>query len=353
MMSFLRLIDITVGYQKDNTVLKNFNLSVEKGTFLSLLGPSGCGKTTTLRLIAGFLEPLAGKVIVNEIDYTNLPPHKRKMGIVFQNYALFPHMNVFENVAFGLKMRKIEKNEIQRRVKQAITMVGLQGLENRFPSQLSGGQQQRVGIARAIVIQPDLLLMDEPLSNLDANLRLEMRNEIKRIQRELKITTIYVTHDQSEAIALSDQVAVMNEGKIQQFGTPQEIYFNPKNRFVAKFMGFQEIASGVVKEIFQNHALVTVEDKVMQTRYTADLSVGERVVLVTRPRKIKIQREDGQNAFCASVLSELFQGENLAVVVSFQDKQFVVEMYEQRELPEAEKIFLHVSADDLIALKEA
>ncbi|MEJ5228526.1 MAG: ABC transporter ATP-binding protein [Pseudothermotoga sp.] len=352
-MSFLRLVDITVGYQKDNAVLKNFNLSVEKGTFLSLLGPSGCGKTTTLRLIAGFLEPSEGKVIVNDADYTNLPPHKRKMGIVFQNYALFPHMNVFENVAFGLKMRKIERNEIQRRVKQAITMVGLQGLEDRFPSQLSGGQQQRVGIARAIVIQPDLLLMDEPLSNLDANLRLEMRNEIKRIQRELKITTIYVTHDQSEAIALSDQVAVMNEGKIQQLDTPQEIYFNPKNRFVAKFMGFQEVASGIVNEIFQDHALVTVDNKVMQARCTTDLSVGEKVVLLARPRKIRIEKEDGQNVLRASVLSELFQGENLAVLVSFQDKQFVVEMYEQREFSETEQIFLRVSSDDLIALKEA
>ncbi|MGJ8454494.1 ABC transporter ATP-binding protein [Pseudothermotoga sp. U03pept] len=351
-MSFLQLVDISVGYQKDTAVLKNFNLSVEKGQFLSLLGPSGCGKTTTLRLIAGFLTPTEGKIIVNKADYTHLPAHKRKMGIVFQNYALFPHMNVFQNIAFGLKMRKLERTEIERRVKRAIAMVGLQGLEDRLPAQLSGGQQQRVGIARAIVIEPDLLLMDEPLSNLDANLRLEMRNEIRRIQQELGITTVYVTHDQSEAIALSDRVAVMNQGKIEQLDSPQEIFFNPKSKFVARFMGFQEIASGVVKKVFENHAFVLVQGRLIRARFTTKLEVEDNVTLMARSRKIGIETQDGENRLPGIITAKLFQGENLAVMVSVEDKQFVVEVSEEKAFSDTNRVFVHIASDHLIALKE-
>ncbi len=216
-------------------------LRVKDREFLTLLGPSGCGKTTTLRIIAGFEKPESGKIIFNGKVVNDVPPYRRNIGIVFQDYALFPHMTVFKNVAFGLEMRKTPKDEVERRVNQVLELVGLKGLENRYPEQLSGGQQQRVALARALVIEPELLLLDEPLSNLDAKIRERLRGEIRRIQRELGITTIYVTHDQEEAMAISDRIAVMNVGTIEQVGKPLELYYNPRTEFVARFLGLSNI----------------------------------------------------------------------------------------------------------------
>ena len=232
----VELVDIVKRYG-DLTAVHKTNLSIEPGTFLTLLGPSGCGKTTTLRMIAGLTGITEGNILVSGRRVNDLPIHKRNLGIVFQNYALFPHKTIFDNIAFGLKYRNTPKGEIRKRVMDALELVQLPHLADRMPSQLSGGQQQRIALARAIVIQPDVLLLDEPLSALDANLREDMRVELKRIQHEVGITTVFVTHDQSEALALSDRIVVMSNGRIEQVGAPAEVYNRPSSAFVATFLG--------------------------------------------------------------------------------------------------------------------
>ena len=234
-----KLNNVSVSYNKKDLILKNLNLDIYEGELLSLLGPSGCGKSTTLRSIAGFIEMVDGNFEVDGETYTNKGIHERDFGIVFQSYALFPHLSVYDNVAFGLKLRKTDKKEIKERVSEILKICNLDGFENRFPKNLSGGQRQRVALARALVIKPKLLLLDEPLSNLDAQLRIQMRHEIRRIQKELNITTIFVTHDQEECFAISDRVAVMKDGQIEQLDTPENIYDAPISEYVARFVGFE------------------------------------------------------------------------------------------------------------------
>jgi spermidine/putrescine ABC transporter ATP-binding subunit len=229
------------------------DLAVQRAEFVGLLGPSGCGKTTTLRAVAGFERPDSGEVVIKGRNVTHLPPHRRDIGIVFQSYALFPHMTVFQNVAYGLRVRGVPKNEIVRRVADALELVHLGELEHRYPRQLSGGQQQRVALARAVVIQPTVLLLDEPLSNLDAKLRQEMRSELRRLQRRLEIATIFVTHDQEEALSMADRIVVMNEGRVEQIGTAEEIYNRPRTRFVAGFIGMCNFLPGQVVSVAQDH----------------------------------------------------------------------------------------------------
>ncbi|CCQ92568.1 polyamine transporter subunit; ATP-binding component of ABC superfamily [[Clostridium] ultunense Esp] len=231
-------------------VLDNINLYIRKNEFLTLLGPSGCGKTTTLRIIGGFEQPTEGKVIFEGKDITTLPPYERQINTVFQKYALFPHMNVFDNIAFGLKIKKIAKDEIRGRVKEMLRLVNLKGFENRSIDSLSGGQQQRVAIARALVNEPKVLLLDEPLGALDLKLRKDMQTELKNMQKRIGITFIYVTHDQEEALTMSDTIVVMDKGIIQQIGTPVDIYNEPKNAFVAKFIGESNIVNGIMLEDF-------------------------------------------------------------------------------------------------------
>lgn len=226
--------------------LDRVSFTVNPGEFFTLLGPSGCGKTTTLRVIAGFEIPEEGRVYIDGVDVTFKKPYERNTAMVFQNYALWPHMTVFDNVAYGLKVRGYSRDEIRRRVNWALDLLGLKGLENRYPLQLSGGQQQRVALARAIVVEPKVLLLDEPLSNLDARLRIRVREEIVLLQRKLKITAIYVTHDQEEAMSISDRIAVMDRGRIVQIGTPWEVYSNPANLFVATFMGRSNVLDGII-----------------------------------------------------------------------------------------------------------
>ncbi|MEG2349933.1 MAG: ABC transporter ATP-binding protein [Hungatella sp.] len=237
-MALLELQNITAGYDQ-NVILKDLNFKVEKGELVSLLGSSGCGKTTTLRLIAGFSNPMSGKFLFDGKDYTNVPLHKRNFGFVFQSYALFPHMTIYDNVAFGLRMRKKSETEIKKEVAAMLETVDLLGFEARFPKELSGGQRQRVALARALVIKPDLLLLDEPLSNLDAKLRVKMRVEIRRLQQTFGFTAIYVTHDQEECFAISDKVAIMNQGVIEQMDAPSVIYNRPATEFIAHFVGFE------------------------------------------------------------------------------------------------------------------
>ena len=243
------LRDIVVEFDGQR-ILDGLNLDIHDKEFVTLLGSSGCGKTTTLRLIAGFLEPNAGKVLLKGKDITGVPPYKRPVNTVFQKYALFPHLNVFENVAFGLRLKKLDEDTIRRKVRYMLEVVGLKGFERRSISQMSGGQQQRVAIARSLVNEPEILLLDEPLGALDLKLRKEMQLELKRLQREMNITFIYVTHDQEEALTMSDTVVVMNGGKVQQIGTPEDIYNEPKNAFVADFIGDSNIVDGVMHRDF-------------------------------------------------------------------------------------------------------
>ena len=243
------LRDIVVEFDGQR-ILDGLNLDIHDKEFVTLLGSSGCGKTTTLRLIAGFLEPNAGKVLLKGEDITGVPPYKRPVNTVFQKYALFPHLNVFENVAFGLRLKKLDEDTIRRKVRNMLEVVGLKGFERRSISQMSGGQQQRVAIARSLVNEPEILLLDEPLGALDLKLRKEMQLELKRLQREMNITFIYVTHDQEEALTMSDTVVVMNGGKVQQIGTPEDIYNEPKNAFVADFIGDSKIVDGVMHKDF-------------------------------------------------------------------------------------------------------
>lgn len=238
-MSYGNLENICVSYDKKNMILENLNLDIQKGEILSLLGPSGCGKTTTLRVIAGLMGTVGGRFTLDGQDMTHVPVHERGFGVVFQSYALFPHLSVYDNIAFGLKMRKEDKQTIDRKVKEMAAICGIAQFLERFPKQLSGGQRQRVALARALVISPKLLLLDEPLSNLDAQLRIQMRTSIKRIQQELGITTVFVTHDQEECFSISDRVAIMDKGRIVQCDTPEAIYSRPANEMIARFVGFK------------------------------------------------------------------------------------------------------------------
>ncbi|EET86517.1 ABC transporter related protein [Clostridium carboxidivorans P7] len=247
-MSYFQIKNLSKKYDS-NTVLDKVNLNIEKGTFLSLLGPSGCGKTTTLRIVAGFESSDEGDVIVEDKVINKIPVYKRNVGMVFQSYALFPHMNIEQNIAYGLEQRKVSKSEIKKEVSKAIEMVQLTGLEKRKPKQLSGGQQQRVALARALVIKPSLLLLDESLSALDKKLRVDMQVELRQIQKKVGITTIFVTHDQEEALTMSDKIAVMNKGKIMQLDTPHNIYERPINSFVAGFLGQSNFFKGVITDI--------------------------------------------------------------------------------------------------------
>src|SRR6266851_1644245 len=244
-MSSVRLEAVTKRFG-DHVAVKKFSLSIAQGEFLVLLGPSGCGKTTTLRMIAGFVEPSGGRIFFGNRDVTDLPPYHRNTGLVFQGYALFPHLSVFENVAFGLRMRNLDRAVIEKRTQAALRLVRLDTLAERMPRQLSGGQQQRVALARALVIEPEILLLDEPLSNLDAKLREEVRVEIRQLQRRLGLTTVMVTHDQEEALTMADRLVVMNNGEIKQIGTQRELYNAPANQFVASFIGRTNFFAGAM-----------------------------------------------------------------------------------------------------------
>jgi len=271
--------------------VQNVNLDINKGELITLLGPSGCGKTTTLRMIAGFEFPTSGKIILDGKGINSLPPHKREMSMVFQSYAIFPHLNVFENIAYGLVVQRLSKPVITKRVEKVLDLVHLEGYGDRAPTQLSGGQQQRVALARALVMEPKVLLMDEPLSNLDAKLREEMRTEIRRIQKEMNITSVYVTHDQIEAMTLSDRIVVMNQGIIEQIGTPVEMYRYPDNRFVANFIGRANFVSGVVQEQKEGKLTVKVMDKVITLKnIKREFTEKEEVTLVVRPEMTRVKK---------------------------------------------------------------
>ncbi len=299
-MSFLLLENLVkefVGRGGEGIVraVDQANISIAEGEFVTLLGPSGCGKTTTLRLIAGFEFPTEGQIILDGEIINEQPPNQRDMAMVFQSYAIFPHLNVFENIAYGLKIQRLSRDVIREKVRRVLELTELTGLENRAPNALSGGQQQRVALARALVMEPKVLLMDEPLSNLDAKLREVMRTEIRRIQQRLGITSVYVTHDQLEAMTLSDRIVVMNQGRIEQIGTPQEIYRQPQTVFVADFIGRTNFIDGTVHGV--NGDRVTVElfgQTLTVPKPDSPVSKAQTVRLVVRPEAVQVVETGGQ-----------------------------------------------------------
>ena len=302
----VRLEHISKIYQdpkthKDFYAVKDTSLTIEPGSFVTLLGPSGCGKTTTLRMIAGFESPDEGEIYLGDEPINELTPNKRDTAMVFQSYALLPHYNVFDNVAYGLKLRKVPKAEIRERVMRILNLVELTGMEGRMTNQLSGGQQQRVALARALVIEPSVLLFDEPLSNLDAKLRVSMRTEIRRIQQEVGITAIYVTHDQSEAMALSDNIIIMNVGVVAQMGTPQEIYYHPVSEFVADFIGEANFLRGPMTGASEGFAVLNVEGNSLSVPIREDMRIGENYTVVLRPEAANLG--EGEGLPCRVVLS--------------------------------------------------
>ncbi len=287
--SHLKKVFYDARRKKETVAVETFDLDIEKGELVTLLGPSGCGKTTVLRMLAGFETPTSGQIFIAGKDITHLPANRRNSAMVFQSYALFPHMTVRENIVYGLKFRKVNKEETAKRLKNILEVVGLVEYESRQPHELSGGQQQRVALARALIIEPSLLLFDEPLSNLDAKLRESMRDEIRSVQQRLGITAVYVTHDQSEAMALSDRVVVMNKGRIEQVGDAQTIYLRPATKFVADFMGAANFIPAVVSRVENKSTVVKVGTAEITIPYqVAGKQAGEAILVVARPEQVRL-----------------------------------------------------------------
>ncbi|WP_250674496.1 spermidine/putrescine ABC transporter ATP-binding protein [Paraclostridium ghonii] len=315
--NIIELKNLSKSYD-DNQVLDNLSLDIKKNEFLTLLGPSGCGKTTTLKIIAGFEYADDGKVLFEENDITDIPPHERQINTVFQKYALFPHMNIYENIAFGLKIKKLPKDEIDKKVKEMLKLVALDGFEKRQVESLSGGQQQRVAIARALVNEPKVLLLDEPLGALDLKLRKEMQMELKKMQKKLGITFIFVTHDQEEALTMSDKIIVMNKGKIQQMGTPQDIYNEPENSFVARFIGESNIFDGIMLKDY----LVEFCGKKFKC-VDKDFEINENIEVVIRPEDVKMV-EPEKGMLKGKVASVLFKGVHYEIEVNENGRMWIL-----------------------------
>ncbi|MDM5219657.1 ABC transporter ATP-binding protein [Peribacillus sp. NJ11] len=340
-MASIKMENVQKAFGKTIAV-DHLNLEIKEGEFFTFLGPSGCGKTTTLRMIAGFYYPTKGVVRFGEKDMTRVPPEKRNTGMVFQNYALFPHMTVFDNVAFGLRVRKVSSADLKRRVLDALQKVRLESYSSRQVSQLSGGQQQRVALARALVIEPEILLLDEPLSNLDAKLRDEMRVEILRLQRDYKITTIYVTHDQAEALSMSDRIAVFNYGVCHQVGTPAEIYNQPANDFVASFIGEINLLPVNVENVQQENIAVTLKNSEQPFKFNVQnpdregnsiLQTDNDLAVSIRPEAIRILdvAEEGMNIFKGKIHSVQFFGSVVNVMVDVQNVLLRVDVFNTHE----------------------
>lgn len=339
------------------TAADHVTLTVESGRFFTLLGPSGCGKTTILRIIAGLEIPDGGQVIFDSRDVTWTPPYERGTGMVFQNYALWPHMKVFENVAYGLRVRKTKSDDLKRRVKSVLELVQLEGLEDRFPTQLSGGQQQRVALARALVIEPSVLLLDEPLSNLDARLRIEMREELKKIQKKLGITTIYVTHDQEEALVLSDRLAIVNKGFVHQTGTPHEIYSAPNSLFVATFIGRCTLFPGTVESAAGRHLTVAADNGMtvtgVRSESSREMSTGQRAICVIRPESFKVEApREAHNILDGNVKFSGYYGNRVEVEGDFLGVQFVANLESSSKPKVGESVRFYVEAEDVTIIPE-
>ncbi len=340
----IRLADISMAYDGE-VVLNNINLYINDSEFLTLLGPSGCGKTTTLQIIGGFVKPTAGSVLFNGVRINDIPPHKRQVNTVFQRYALFPHLDVYDNIAFGLRIAKLGEDEIAKRVTEMLEVVGMRGFEERKTDSLSGGQQQRIAIARALVNRPKVLLLDEPLGALDLRLRKDMQVELKRIQQQMEITFVFVTHDQEEALTMSDTIVVMDKGEIQQIGTPEDIYNEPKNAFVADFIGESNILDGFMRA-----------DRVVEFfgRRFACVDEGfakdEPVDVVIRPEDVDIVPPDGGH-LCGTVTGVTFKGVHYDIIVDFHGFKWLIQTTDYH--PEGAVIGIRLNPEDIHIMKKS
>jgi spermidine/putrescine ABC transporter ATP-binding subunit len=344
----------------DVVAVQKMDLDIPEGSLVTLLGPSGCGKTTLLRMLAGLETPSEGDILVKGKRINDTPIHKRNLGMIFQNYALFPHKSIYDNVAFGLKYRNVPKNEISRRVSRALEMVRLPGVEQRYPSQLSGGQQQRIALARAIVIEPDVLLMDEPLSALDENLREEMRREVDNLQQELGVTTIFVTHDQREALSMSDKIVVMKDGIKQQEGNPEEVYNFPVNHFVADFLGHSNFVTGEVVEQNQEKTRVKLPDDAIITVDSLDeWQAGEKVEVVFRAQKLVIEPKESagdsslENSFTGRIKDRSYMGGEVSYFIELANGQVlhVINMVKSTPFTKGQEMVVRVAARHCRLLK--
>ncbi len=323
----------------DKTLAANdVSLHINAGEFITLLGPSGCGKTTLLRIIAGFEKPNVGRVLLGGEDVTTLPPYRRNVTTVFQQYALFPHLTVFHNVAFGLQRRRLDRETIKQRVAAALEMVRLAGMEERRPSEISGGQQQRVALARALVLEPKVLLLDEPLAALDLKLRKQMQYELKSLQRRLGISFVFVTHDQEEALTMSDRVVVMNSGNIEQIGLPQEIYEQPRSQFVAEFIGDSNILEGTVESSDGSVTIVQTNEAIFSVQGNG-VKAGEKIKIMVRPEKIKLSANGTSEAtiggLCGKVESAMYLGESTQWRVAINGGQAITVLEQNHESSQA------------------
>ena len=320
--TFVRFEKIDKSYDGKELVVKNLNLDIAEGEFLTLLGPSGSGKTTTLMMLAGFENPTSGEIYLDKKPISSITPHKRGIGMVFQNYALFPHMTVYENLAFPLRVRKIQNDEIENKINKALDMVSLTNFENRMPNQLSGGQQQRVAVARALVFEPKLVLMDEPLGALDKNLRESMQYELKHIHETLGVTIVYVTHDQGEALTMSNRIAVFNDGHIQQLSSPNELYERPTNSFVARFIGENNIINGTIIESDSRQCKVkTNNGETIYANPVISNNIGDATSMSLRPERVLINpSQEIPNKFKAKIEEVIYHGDHTRLRVSLLDQ---------------------------------
>lgn len=330
---------------EDDVILDSINLEIKDKEFMTFLGPSGCGKTTTLRIIAGFLEADSGQVLFEGKDINNLPPHKRQVNTIFQRYALFPHLNVYDNIAFGLRIKKMKEKDIAKKVGEMLELVNLKGFQKRDISSLSGGQQQRVAIARALAVEPRVLLLDEPLGALDLKLRKDMQVELKNIQKRMGITFIYVTHDQQEALSMSDTIVVMNDGKIQQIGTPIDIYNEPKNAFVADFIGESNILDGVMLNDFKakfSGAIFQCLDK--------GFAINESVDIVVRPEDVDVVPY-GEGTISGVITSNTFKGVHFEMIVDIDNFKWMIQTTDY--YPVGSKIGIQIEPDAIHVMKKS
>ena len=355
--SFVKFEKVDKSYDGEILVVKDLNVDVPQGEFLTLLGPSGSGKTTTLMMLAGFETPTSGEIYLEGEPISSIPPYKRGIGMVFQNYALFPHMTVNENLSFPLEVRKLSKSDIEEKVKKALSMVELDAFGSRMPMQLSGGQQQRVALARALVFEPRLVLMDEPLGALDKKLREQMQYEIKHIHGRIGITVVYVTHDQNEALTMSNRIAVFNDGKIQQISTPDVLYEKPDSAFVAQFIGENNQIKGKVKSINGTNCVIETEngEDIVSLKVNVS-SVGENSIISLRPERVAINTSEGEfeNKFEAQVKELIYLGDHIRTRVEVcGNDQFIVKVpnsYKGSNLEEGTKVKLSWNASDSRAL---
>ena len=353
---FVKFEQVDKSYDGKVLVVKDLNLDIAEGEFLTLLGPSGSGKTTTLMMLAGFETPTNGEIYLDGSPISSIPPYKRGIGMVFQNYALFPHLSVYENLAFPLKVRKMNNSEIDERIKKTLAMVSLSEFGNRMPAQLSGGQQQRVAVARALVFDPAVVLMDEPLGALDKNLRESMQYELKSIHEKLGVTVVYVTHDQGEALTMSNRIAVFNDGNVQQLSSPSELYESPVNSFVAQFIGENNTFSGTVKEINGNKVAVQTDSgEVIHANPIAVSNVGDKTTVSLRPERVIINPDDNvENQFDCNVQEIIYHGDHTRLRVSLlKNNDFILKIpnsEKKLEISTGKSIKLGWSSSDCRAL---